>query len=94
MLLVAVVFGISPTLAGSACKERLITTIDLDRAGRMAGKLRAIAEREDITAAIVGRMGSDLSKYGLRYSHLGIIYRKENKNIWYFRHRARDKSPC
>jgi hypothetical protein len=86
LLVITAIGWISPSLAGSACKDMVVTTTDLDRAGKMAGRLKAIAAREDITAAIVGRMGSDLSQYGLRYSHLGILYREDNKNIWYFRH--------
>ena len=84
-LLSIMVFASLSVQAGTQCTEKVITTTDLDRAGKMAVKLQSLARKHDMTAALVGRMGSDLSRYGLRYSHLGILYRKSD-DVWMFRH--------
>jgi hypothetical protein len=67
---------VTPTaLAGRPCEERPATPDDITRGMALA---EATARRLDATGAqvvLLARAGQDLSRYGLRWSHLGFAYR-------------------
>jgi len=61
--------------AGRPCEERPATPSEITRGMALA---EATARRLDATGAqvvVLARAGQDLSRYGLRWSHLGFAYR-------------------
>ena len=71
----------APTFAGTACTERRPTADalarDLALAAKVAEQLDRLAEREGLRVALLARAGQNLTQYGLRFSHLGIVYRDD-----------------
>jgi hypothetical protein len=68
-------------LAGQNCEPRRPTLDtmrrDLALAASVATQLDEMAQRDGSRVLLIARAGQDLSKYGLRYSHLGIAYRDD-----------------
>jgi hypothetical protein len=68
-------------LAGQNCEPRRPTLDsmrrDLALAASVARQLDELATRDGTRVVLLARAGQDLSKYGLRYSHLGIAYRDD-----------------
>ena len=75
-----------PALAGTACSEKTPSANTIQKAFRMALKTRDALDATGAQVAIVGRVGQDLSKYGLRFSHAGIIWRDSPQGKWIFTH--------
>jgi hypothetical protein len=71
-----------PVLAGQNCEPRRpgVDSIkrDLALAASVAAQLDEMARRDGTKVLLIARAGQDLSRYGLRYSHLGIAYRDES----------------
>lgn len=68
--------------AGQNCVEK-----ELPPAGVRAGLTLALAlaselDRHGAQVAFVARVGQDLSRYGLRYSHVGIAWRDPASGTW------------
>lgn len=70
---------VSRAQAGQTCEQRPQTSEQLKRGLELADqtrqKLEKEFERKGTQAVVLARAGQDLSKYHLRYSHLGIAYR-------------------
>jgi hypothetical protein len=68
-----------PAWAGQDCEQAQATVSTLDRGLRMAERTRQSLEAEytrtGAQVMVLARAGQDLSKYGLRYSHLGFVMR-------------------
>lgn len=65
----------SPLYAGKSCDEAAdIDATELMQALELAEQSRQAILKAGATTAIIARVGQDLSKYGLRYSHLGLVY--------------------
>ncbi len=75
----AMVLAATTAHAGRSCEQRPLTpqtlTQGLALAQRTAQALDAEFNRSGARVVVLGRAGQDLSKYGLRYSHLGWAYR-------------------
>jgi hypothetical protein len=69
--------------AGRSCEQRPMTpqtlTQGLALAQRTAQALDAEFTRSGARVVVLARAGQDLSKYGLRYSHLGWAHKKSNR---------------
>jgi hypothetical protein len=98
MLTVAVVAAAAmvavPAHAGRSCDERKpVSAQTVERgmalAAQTAQALDAENERSGATVVLVGRAGQDLSKYGLRYSHLGWAY-KTPEGPWRVAHKLNE----
>lgn len=72
--------------AGRNCESVAPTTADLVRATHAAMALRDRLEGEQATLVLLGRVGADLSAYGLRYTHAGIAMRDHPDGRWLVRH--------
>lgn len=76
-----VLFLAEPAMAGQQCEPRRPTVdamaADLALAASVAEQLDEIAAREGAKVLLIARAGQDLSGYGLRWSHLGIVYRDQ-----------------
>lgn len=69
-------------LAGQACEEKTLTVEDTRRAFGLALKVREALDATDAEVVLLGRVGQDLSSYGLRYSHAGIVWREHLSGSW------------
>jgi len=80
-LLVLAAAGAGNAHAGRSCEQRQPSAQVIERgmllAQRTSQALDAEYQRAGTRVVVLGRAGQDLSKYGLRYSHLGWAYRTE-----------------
>ncbi len=60
--------------AGQSCGESELDPQELANALEIAEKTRQYLVSQNAQTAIIARVGQDLKKYGLRYSHLGLVY--------------------
>ncbi len=75
LLLAAAVLGAAPAAqAGRSCEVRKTTPQTVERAMVLAEKTLASLNASGEKVVLLARAGQDLSKYGLRYSHLGLAY--------------------
>lgn len=68
--------------AGTACRKTSTTPEELARAGEAAVATFAELEKHDAPVALVARVGTDLSKYGLKYSHVAFAVRDHADGRW------------
>lgn len=68
--------------AGQACTERSPGPADVREALLLAFDVSRVLDRNDAHVAILARVGRDLSKYGFRYSHVGIAWRDHPRHDW------------
>lgn len=64
----------SASFAGQSCGESELAPQELANALELAEKTRQYLISQQAQTAIIARVGQDLKKYGLRYSHLGMVY--------------------
>ena len=71
-----------PAYAGRSCEERKPSAASIERGLRLAERAHEALEsahaRDATEVVFLARLGQDLSRYGLRYSHLGIAYRSRD----------------
>lgn len=71
-----------PVHAGQACREEPLSAAEVVKSMELARKTYAALEASGASVALVARAGQDLSKYGQRYSHLGIVLRDHPAGRW------------
>ncbi len=64
--------------AGRSCEDRPLTTGQLVRGMELAAQAAANFDLNGDRVVAIGRAGKDLSKYGLRWSHMGWAYRTDD----------------
>jgi hypothetical protein len=72
--------------AGQSCEEKPLTPDTFRLAMQTAQQLQTKLDEVGSNVVVVGRMGQDLSKYGLRYTHFGIMFRSEAGARWRVAH--------
>lgn len=72
------------SFAGTNCNNSPLKPEVYSRAAKQALALKNDLNRTQAKVALIARVGSDLSKYGLHYSHLGIAIKDfpGRKNKW------------
>jgi hypothetical protein len=89
----AVCIGHAPTAhAGTACDSTPITPAKIAAAAATARTVAAALETRDAPVALVSRVGRDLSKHGLVYSHAGFALRDHPNGRWTVVHLLNDCS--
>jgi hypothetical protein len=76
--------------AGRSCEPRALTVETLRDGLAMAEKMRQALEASGEQVVVLARSGQDLSKYQLRYSHLGYAYRQPDAqagHVWRIVHK-------
>ena len=68
--------------AGQGCNQTPIQASDLAHASRNALRLYERLQASPWQAVLLAREGSDLSPYGLHYSHVGVALRDSPKGPW------------
>jgi hypothetical protein len=95
-LLLAVVLAaavVPAAHAGRSCEERPLGVEQirrgLDMALRVRNELEAAYARDGTEVVVLARAGQDLSRYGLRYSHVGLAYRDASagEGVWRVAHK-------
>jgi hypothetical protein len=68
--------------AGTACSDAPPTPESVRKGLQLAYQTYQTLDQSDAKIALIGRVGSDLSKYHLRYSHMAIVWRDHPKGRW------------
>jgi len=81
-------FGLmaAPATAGQGCSDTAISIDILTKAMGTAQRVAAVLDPLDTNVVVLGRMGQDLSEYGLRYSHAGFAFRDKPGAPWRIAH--------
>lgn len=79
LLLAAAALFVAPAHAGRSCEPHKQTVQGIERGLALAAKTRDALNASGATVVVLARAGTDLSKYGLRYSHLGIAYQVDGE---------------
>jgi hypothetical protein len=73
---------VAPALAGRNCDTpQPLKTSTLERGLRLAELTAQALDASGADVVVLARAGQDLSKYGLRYSHLGFAYRQPDPQL-------------
>lgn len=76
--------------AGGACSEAPPTPESVQKGMQLAYKTFQALDQSGESVALIGRVGSDLSKHKLRYSHMGMVVRDHAKGRWTVVHMLND----
>lgn len=71
-----------PAAAGTACSEKAPAAETVQKAFQLAVKTRDALEATGAQVALVARVGQDLSKYNLRFSHMAFVWRDHPQGKW------------
>jgi hypothetical protein len=85
-LATALVFITPAAQAGQACAEKTPTPDTIRKGLNLALKTRDALDASGAQVALVARVGQDLSRYKLRYSHMGYAWRDHPKGRWFVVH--------
>lgn len=77
---------IRPAHAGQACTDAQPGAEQIRQGLNLALKTRQSLEASGAQVALIARAGQDLSRYGLRYSHLAWAWRDHPKGRWFVVH--------
>ena len=73
---------VGSAIAGTACSEAPPKPASIQQAFQAAYKTHQRLETLQPRIALIGRVGQDLSKYGLRYSHIAFIQKDAASGQW------------
>lgn len=76
----------SAASAGQGCSDKPFQADSVRKGLELALKTRARLEQSGAQVALIGRVGADLSEHGLRYSHMGFVWRDHPAGRWYVIH--------
>jgi len=68
--------------AGQTCSEQPLAPVQTLSAFRLAWKVRQTLDASGADVVLIARAGRDIDKYGLRYSHAGIVIRDHAAGRW------------
>jgi hypothetical protein len=74
--------GLGPAVAGVTCSEAPPTPESVRKGLRLALQVFGALNESGESVALIGRVGADLSKYRLRFSHMGMVVRDHRKGRW------------
>jgi hypothetical protein len=75
-LVATLAFGAAPAVAGRSCEARLSDASAVVRGLDLAERTARALDASGAEVVLLARAGQDLSKYGLRWSHLGLAYKE------------------
>lgn len=75
-----------PARAGRTCQELKPDPVTVHKALQLALTTRNALDASGAEVALVGRVGRDMSKHGLRYSHMALALRDHPKGRWFLTH--------
>lgn len=68
--------------AGQTCTVKKTSAATFISAMNLAEKTRVTLESSNSQVALIARVGQDLSRFGLRYSHMAYVWRDHPKGRW------------
>lgn len=68
--------------AGTSCEEVVTSAGTMQKALELARRVTAKLDESASQVALLARVGQDLSKYKLRFSHLGFVVRNHPEGQW------------
>ena len=74
--------SLSSAHAGQACTTKKTSVNTFVAAMNLAEKTRLALEASGAQVALIGRVGQDLSRYNLRYSHMAYVWRDHPNGRW------------
>ncbi len=74
-LCLAAALATAPAHAGRSCEHRPLQVWTLERSLQLAGRTQEALDASGAQVVLLARAGQDLSRYGLRWSHLGLAYK-------------------
>jgi len=84
-LAAALLVAAGPLQAGQACEPRLPTAASVERSMSLAERTARRLDDSGAEVVVLARNGQDLSRWGLRWSHLGLAYRERSASgqaVW------------
>jgi hypothetical protein len=86
---VAALLATGAARAGQNCEPRLPEAANVQRSLELAERTARALDASGARVVVLARAGQDLSRYGLRWSHLGWAYRDEQvgKPVWRIVHK-------
>ena len=82
LLLLLLACGLDSAQAGRTCETKKMTAPNFIAGMNLADKVRTTLEASGAQVALVSRVGQDLSRYGLRYSHMAYVWRDPASGRW------------
>ncbi len=82
LLLLSIAVGMPQAHAGTPCEETVNSPETTQRSLSIAKKVFNSLEAGGARVALVARIGQDLSKYGLRFSHMGFVVKDHPDGPW------------
>lgn len=76
------ILSLSPAHAGRNCEETTPDAAKTQKAIRFATQVRDSVELSGAKLVLIGRVGSDQSKRGVRYTHVGYLFREHPAGSW------------
>ncbi|TWI66251.1 hypothetical protein IP91_02063 [Pseudoduganella lurida] len=80
----------APVHAGQSCEERPLPLEEVIRTMGLAQRTLRALDDSGASAAMVSRVGQDLSRYGLTYSHMAFVVRDHPDGRWTVVHELND----
>lgn len=74
--------GSTVASAGTSCSSRALTPVEMAQAADAALAARTALEKAGAPLALISRVGSDVSDYGLKYSHIAFVVRDHHAGRW------------
>ena len=74
--------AMTPAMAGGGCTAAPISGEELARRAEWAVRIYHELDRSNPELALIARVGSDVSQYRLRYTHIGFVWRDHPKGRW------------
>jgi hypothetical protein len=68
--------------AGTSCEPKKTDADSFMKAMKLAERAFTALDKSGAQVALIARAGQDLSKYGLRYSHMGYVWRDHPQGRW------------
>lgn len=72
----------APAHAGRSCEVKPLAVATLERGLGLADRSRQALDASGAQVAVIARAGQDLTRWGLRWSHLGLAYREPASGRW------------
>lgn len=74
--------AVAPASAGTSCEPKPLDAASFGKAMTLAAQAYEALEASGAQVALIARAGQDLSKYGLRYSHMAYVWRDHPQGRW------------
>ncbi|KQW97094.1 hypothetical protein ASC94_09875 [Massilia sp. Root418] len=76
--------------AGDSCEDKPLELQSVVKGMDLALRTSRALDESGAQIAFIARAGQDLSKYGLRYSHMALVWRDQERSRWLVVHELND----